>query len=173
MRAESQQSGDWHRNGSVQVQTLSPFIPEVFTCPMPVTSRALSFHAGKFPSTFEVTHLSRAYKFTYMLKFKYNSQKADPTGELSSQLLRSTTKSTFLKHKIPLSFLLQNIYFCFSWALFFSNIFQILVPTSFYNYFGSEYNILNSSSPHKTNKLKEKQKILYLLSFFFFFLKSK
>lgn len=40
---------------------------------------------------------------------------------------------------------------------------------SFYNDSGSEYNILNSSFPHKTNKWKEKQKILYLLSFFFFF----
>lgn len=38
---------------------------------------------------------------------------------------------------------------------------------SFYNDFGSEYNILNSSFPYKTNKWKEKQKILYLLSFFF------
>lgn len=96
------------------MQTLSPFIPEVFTCPMPVTSRALSFREGKFPTTFKAAHWSRAYKITYILKFKYTSQKADPTGELSSQLLRSTTESTFLKYKIPLSFLLQNIYFCFS-----------------------------------------------------------
>jgi len=31
MRAESQQSGDQHRNWGVGVQTPCPFIPEVFT----------------------------------------------------------------------------------------------------------------------------------------------
>lgn len=64
----------------------------------------LSFHAGLFPSALKAAQLSRAHiSASDVLEFKHTKPKADPAEELSSQPLRSTTESTFLKHKTLLS----------------------------------------------------------------------
>lgn len=154
------------KNGSDCVQIASPFFPEVVTESHVCEMLSLTPHVRKFPSFLKAARWNRAYNITYILKFKYTSQRADPMGELSSQPVRSTTESTFLKHNTPhLSswkiFILSFLKLCFSLAFF-----RYCCQCNFTTIFGSEYSILNSSCPHKTNKLKEKQKTLYLLSFF-------
>lgn len=109
------------RNGSDCVQTASAFVPDrIQDTSFRIWWISLASLAG---SIFKDAQWNRAYSISHIPELKYTSQKADLMGELSPQTVRSTTESTFLKHKIPLSFLLKNIYssfpkLCFSLAFF-------------------------------------------------------